>query len=79
MDFAIAATRSCKRTVAEVTGEWATLGVVFEGNPELVTSPEHALKPALQEWTDNNLNSFADRNDLRTITRKINRGFNGLA
>lgn len=54
-------------------------GVDFEGNPELVTSPEHALKPALQEWTDNNLNSFADRNDIRSITRKINGGFNGLA
>lgn len=54
-------------------------GVDFEGNPELVTSPAHALKPALQEWTDNNLNSFADRNDIRTITLRINGGFNGLA
>lgn len=54
-------------------------GVDFEGNPELVTSPQHALKPALQEWSDNDLNSFADRNDIRTITRKINGGFNGLA
>jgi len=53
-------------------------GVDFEGNPDLVTAPEHALKPALQEWTDGNLNSFADRNDIRTITRKINGGFNGL-
>jgi putative chitinase len=53
-------------------------GVDFEGSPELVTSPEHALKPALQEWTENDLNSFADRNDIRTITRKINGGFNGL-
>jgi putative chitinase len=57
----------------------AACGVDFEGNPELVTAPEHALKPALQEWTENNLNSFADKNDIRTITRKINGGFNGLA
>lgn len=54
-------------------------GVDFEGDPELVTAPEHALKPALQEWTDNDLNSFADRNDIRTITLRINGGFNGLA
>jgi putative chitinase len=57
----------------------AACGVDFEGNPELVTAPEHALKPALQEWTENNLNSFADKNDIRTITRKINGGFNGLS
>lgn len=56
----------------------AACGVDFEGSPELVTAPEHALKPALQEWTEGNLNSFADRNDIRTITRKINGGFNGL-
>lgn len=54
-------------------------GVNFEDNPGLVTDPEHALKPALIEWTQNNLNSFADRNDIRTITRKINGGFNGLS
>ncbi|WP_373499825.1 peptidoglycan-binding protein [Desulfococcus sp.] len=54
-------------------------GLDFEGAPELVTAPEHALKPSLQEWTDNNLNAFADRNDIRTITRKINGGFNGLS
>ena len=57
----------------------AACEVDFEGSPELVTAPEHALKPALQEWSDNNLNSFADRNDIRTITRKINGGFNGLS
>src|SRR5262245_33240032 len=53
-------------------------GVDFEGDPDLVTAPQHALKPALQEWTENNLNSFADRNDIRTITLRINGGFNGL-
>ena len=53
-------------------------GVDFEGNPDLVVAPEHALKPALHEWTSKNLNLFADRNDIRTITKKINGGFNGL-
>lgn len=53
-------------------------GIDFEGNPELVTAPEYALLPALHEWSEGSLNFFADRNDLRTITRRINGGFNGL-
>lgn len=53
-------------------------GIDFENNPEWVLSPEHALKPALQEWTHNKLNEYADKNDIRTITRRINGGFIGL-
>lgn len=55
------------------------VGVDFENHPELVTDPEHALKPALQEWTEGNLNAEADRNNIDRITRRINGGFNGLA
>ena len=55
------------------------VGVDFENHPELVTDPEHALKPALQEWTEGNLNAEADRNNINRITRRINGGFNGLA
>jgi putative chitinase len=55
-------------------------GVDFEANPDLVLSPEHALKPALAEWTEDKLNAAADRNDIIAITRKINGpGMNGLA
>ena len=53
-------------------------GLDFEGNPDLVTLPENALKPALQEWSDGNLNHFADQNDIRTITLRINGGLNGF-
>jgi putative chitinase len=53
-------------------------GLDFEGDPNLVTAPEHALKPALQEWTDGNLNHFADGGDIRTITKRINGGLNGF-
>ncbi len=56
----------------------AANGLDFEGHPELATLPEHALKPALQEWADGNLNHFADIDDIRTITKRINGGFNGL-
>lgn len=54
-------------------------GLDFEGHPELLTDPEHALKPALQEWTEGNLNIAADRNDIRAITLRINGGLNGFA
>jgi putative chitinase len=53
-------------------------GVDFESNPDLVTAAEHALKPALQEWTDGQLNQPADQGDIEKITRRINGGFNGL-
>jgi putative chitinase len=53
-------------------------GLDFENNPDLLTTPEHALKPALQEWSDGNLNHFADINDIRTITLRINGGLNGF-
>lgn len=52
--------------------------VDFEGNPDLVLSAEHALKPALAEWSEGNLNDAADRDDIVTITRKINGGLNGI-
>jgi putative chitinase len=57
----------------------AASGIDLEGNPDLATAPEHALKPALHDWTNNNLNGFADKNDIRTITLRINGGLNGLA
>lgn len=54
-------------------------GVDFETYPELVIAAEHALKPALAEWTEGNLNAAADRDDIRAITKRINGGYNGLA
>jgi putative chitinase len=54
-------------------------GVDFESDPSLATDAEHALKPALQEWADGNLNAYADADDLRGITKRINGGYNGLA
>ncbi len=53
-------------------------GVDFEGNPDLVTSAEHALKPALAEWTDGRCNAMADRGDIAGITRRINGGLIGF-
>ena len=70
--------------VLQMTGRGAhraighACGVDFEGNPELALAPEHALKPALREWADDGLNAYADKNDIRTITLRINGGLNGF-
>ena len=57
----------------------AACGLDLEGSPELAIAPAHALKPALHEWTENKLNLLADKNDIRTITLRINGGFTGLS
>src|SRR3990167_545631 len=49
-------------------------GVDFEADPTLVCSAEHALKPALMEWTEGRLNQYADQDDILSISRKINLG-----
>lgn len=49
-------------------------GVGFEANPELVVSAEHALKPALAEWTKGNCNAYADKDDILSISKIINLG-----
>ncbi len=54
-------------------------GVDFEAHPELVLSATHALKPALAEWTAGKLNAKADADDIMSITKRINGGYNGLA
>ena len=54
------------------------MSIVFEAQPELVISAEHALKPALAEWSENNLNAAADRDDIVTVTRRINGGLIGI-
>ena len=51
-----------------------TCSVDFENHPELLLSAEHALKPALAEWTSGNLNVFADNNDFLAISKAINLG-----
>ncbi|WOH66888.1 hypothetical protein [Bradyrhizobium sp. BWA-3-5] len=49
-------------------------GVDFESHPELVVSAEHALKPALGEWSQGKLNQFADQDDVLSISKAINLG-----
>ena len=41
-------------------------GLDFEGDPDLVTTPQHALKPALQEWSEGMLEE-----DQRALFREL--------
>lgn len=72
------------RGILQTTGRYSyrrygeRCGVAFETDPDLVVDAAHALKPALYEWTDKHLNTAADANDIKVITRAINGGYVGL-
>ncbi|HRB84734.1 MAG TPA: glycoside hydrolase family 19 protein [Acinetobacter johnsonii] len=55
------------------------LGIDFENNPDIVALPSVGLLVACKFWSDNDLNALADKDDVLTITRRINGGTNGLA
>ncbi len=48
-------------------------------NPELLELPQWAAESAAWFWWVRELNSLADQNEFKAITRKINGGLNGLA
>ncbi|OCZ69992.1 glycoside hydrolase family 19 protein [Acinetobacter pittii] len=54
------------------------LGIDFESHPELVAIPSIGLLVACKFWVNNGLNELSDRDDILTITRRINGGKNGL-
>lgn len=48
-------------------------------NPDLVSEDkEIALMSAIWFWNTNRLNRYADNGDIKTMTKRINGGFNGL-
>ena len=47
-------------------------------NPDYLLTIEGAVKSALWFWTANKINTFADKEDLVGMTKKINGGTNGL-
>lgn len=54
------------------------LGLALEEHPEMVAYPSVGLLVGVDYWADRELNALADRDDLLSITRKINGGTNGL-
>lgn len=51
----------------------------YVANPDLLLNEADALIAALWFWTANDLNKYADKDDVLTITKRINGGTNGLA
>jgi putative chitinase len=53
--------------------------LTVDGNwTRIATDPALAVDVACWFWTKHNLNSFADNDDLQTVTKRINGGLNGL-
>ena len=55
------------------------LGIDLVNDPSLVyNNPEICVKTACWYWSVNNLNKYADVDDIKTVTKRINGGYNGL-
>ena len=57
----------------------AKIGVHLEAEPQLAAEGDISLRTACEFWKSRRLETFADQNDIREITRRINGGSNGLA
>lgn len=72
------------RGLIQLTGKTNYMLFMMEVNnealikPNSVAEPDLACESAAWFWNRNDLNSFADKQDVRGMTRKINGGFNGL-
>lgn len=54
------------------------LGVDLVGNPDLLLEPLYAARSAGWFWKANNLSAFADVDDIKGMTKKINGGYIGI-
>lgn len=55
------------------------LNIDLMKNPDLIVSnAEVCVETACWFWNKNNLNQYADKDDVITITKKINGGLNGI-
>jgi len=55
------------------------LGEDFVMNPDLVATPMYAALTAGWFWSTHKLNQYADTRDYKTMCKKVNGGFIGLA
>ena len=60
-------------------GKTIGMDLTVDGNwDKVATDPQLAVGAACWFWTTHRLNDLADRDDLQTITRRVNGGLNGL-
>lgn len=50
----------------------------FVNNPDMLSQEANAMISAVWYWNKNKLNSLADANDIKGITKRINGAYNGL-
>jgi predicted chitinase len=55
------------------------LGIPLETTPTLAEGGRVIMQIAVWYWTSRRLNGYADKNDIRAVTKRINGGYNGLA
>ncbi len=76
--------RYCGRGLIQLTGKdnysWfaASLEMPVEDVPEYLSTFEGAVQSACWFWETNNLNQWADKGDILTLTKRINGGTIGL-
>jgi putative chitinase len=76
--------RYCGRGLIQLTGKenysWfaASLEMQVEDVPEYLATFEGAVQSACWFWESNNLNQWADKGDILTLTKRINGGTIGL-
>ena len=74
----------CGRGLIQLTGKenysWfaASLGMDVDDVPEYLATFEGAVQSACWFWESNNLNQWADKGDILTLTKRINGGTIGL-
>lgn len=72
------------RGLIQITGRFNyeklsnTFGVDFIQDPELLKTPEWAIRSSLWFWETKGLNAIADTGDFEKLTRHVNGGINGL-
>jgi putative chitinase len=55
------------------------IGLDLESNPDYLLRPDHSFVAACAEYVNLGAREAAEKDDIRTETRRINGGFNGLA
>ena len=53
-------------------------GIDYLNNPDLLLNEADSMISALWFWNSKRLNSYADNDNIKEITRRINGGYNGL-
>lgn len=66
------------RGLIQLTGRNNYTKFGHEKDPEYLETPEGAVKSAIWFWIVNGLHQYNQFADLKTITKKVNGGFNGL-